>query len=107
MSIPYRDDITLLDVMIDVGGLAEGAAGNRAKIIRRYGGQKREINARIHDLINKGRIAENIEAKRPIVRVRAKAASERQSLGFIGSECGSGFGDKELKSVEIRRIERC
>lgn len=60
-SIPYRDDITLLDVMIDVGGLAEGAAGNRAKIVRRYGGQNREINARINDLINKGDISENIE----------------------------------------------
>lgn len=60
-AIPYRDDITLLDVMIDVGGLAEGAAGNRAKIVRRYGGQNREIEARIHDLVNKGEIEENIE----------------------------------------------
>jgi polysaccharide export outer membrane protein len=60
-SISYRDDITLLDVMIEVGGLAEGASGNRAKIVRTYGGQNREIKARIHDLINKGDISENVE----------------------------------------------
>ena len=60
-SLPYRDGMTLLDVIIEVGGLEEGAAGNRAKILRRYGGSSREIEVRIGDLINKGRISENLE----------------------------------------------
>lgn len=59
-AIPYRDDISLLDVIIEVGGLADGAAGNRAKIVRSYGGVSKEIRVRIFDLINKGKISENI-----------------------------------------------
>jgi polysaccharide export outer membrane protein len=60
-TLSYRDDMTLLDVMIEVGGLSPGAAGNRAKIVRRYGGQAREIDVRISDLVNKGKISANIE----------------------------------------------
>lgn len=60
-ALPYRRSMTVLDVMIEVGGLAEGAAGNRAKIIRTYGGQQTEIRVRLDDLMNDGRIAENVE----------------------------------------------
>ena len=62
-AIPYAENMTLLDVMIEVGGLAEGAAGNRAKIIRRIGGQEAEIDVRLNDLINRGRISANIEMR--------------------------------------------
>lgn len=60
-ALSYRGDMTLLDVMIEVGGLADGAAGNRAKIVRRYGGQSKEIDVRINDLIDKGIISANVE----------------------------------------------
>ena len=60
-ALSYRHNMTLLDVMIEVGGLAEGAAGNRAKIIRRRGDQEVEIPVRINDLLNKGKISANIE----------------------------------------------
>lgn len=60
-ALAYRRSMTVLDVMIEVGGLAEGAAGNRAKIIRTYGGQQTEIKVRLDDLLNEGRIAENVE----------------------------------------------
>ena len=59
-SLSYREDMTLLDVIIEVGGLAPGAAGNRAKILRRSGGQTREIEVRINDLINKGKVSANV-----------------------------------------------
>jgi len=59
-ALPYRENMTVLDVIIEVGGLDEGAAGNRAKILRRYGGQEREIDVRINDLINKGKISANV-----------------------------------------------
>jgi len=59
-SLPYRDGMTLLDVIIEVGGLAPGAAGNRAKILRRYPGQSREIDVRIYDLVNKGKLEANV-----------------------------------------------
>lgn len=62
-AIPYRQNMTLLDVMIEVGGLAEFAAGNRAKIVRRSGGVEEEIPVRIHDLINRGRTERNVDMR--------------------------------------------
>ena len=59
-SLAYREKISLLDVIIEVGGLTEFAAGNRAKIVRRYGGEQKEIAVRIDDLINKGDISKNV-----------------------------------------------
>jgi polysaccharide export outer membrane protein len=60
-ALAYRRHMTLLDVMIEVGGLAPGASGNRSKIIRRYGGQESEIHVRLEDLLNNGRMSENVE----------------------------------------------
>lgn len=59
-AIPFRQDMTLLDVMIQVGGLSPTAAGNRAKIIRRSGGQEQEIKVRIEDLLNDGDTSKNV-----------------------------------------------
>jgi polysaccharide export outer membrane protein len=55
--------MTVLDVMIEVGGLSEFAAGNRAKIIRKSGGEQTEIRVRLNDLINKGKVEENISMR--------------------------------------------
>src|SRR5690606_1754315 len=38
-AVPYRAGITTLDVMIDVGGLATYANGNRAELIRQVNGK--------------------------------------------------------------------
>lgn len=59
-AIPFRQEMTVLDVMIQVGGLGENAAGNRARIIRREGDQQIEIPVRLDDLLNKGKIAANV-----------------------------------------------
>lgn len=60
-AIAYRSNMTLLDVMIEVGGLTEYAAGNKAKIIRRVGKQSSDIDVRIKDLMQKGNIKANIK----------------------------------------------
>jgi polysaccharide export outer membrane protein len=52
--------MTVVDLMIQVGGLSQFAAGNRAKIIRREGQSTREIRVRLSDLLNKGKITENV-----------------------------------------------
>lgn len=63
-AVPYRSGMTLLDVMIDVGGLTKFAAGNRAKIIRHLpGGQEESISVRLGDLMN-GSVKDNV-AMRP------------------------------------------
>lgn len=59
-AVPYRTNMTLLDVMIEVGGLGEFAAGNRSKVIRRVNGEQQEIKVRLHDLMNKGELEHNI-----------------------------------------------
>lgn len=59
-ALSYRDGMTLLDVMIEVGGLSEFASGNRAKIVRRQNGQELTIKVRINDLLNKGDMEENV-----------------------------------------------
>lgn len=58
-SIPYREGMTLLDVMIAVGGLGEFAAGNKAKLVRTTNGVATEYRIRLSDLLNKGKIEEN------------------------------------------------
>ena len=58
-ALSYREGITLLDVMIEVGGLTQFAAGNKAKIVRRQGGNETEIPVRLADLMKKGVIAQN------------------------------------------------
>jgi polysaccharide export outer membrane protein len=59
-SLPYRANMTLLDVMIAVGGLAEFAAGNRAVLVRQEGNQQQRIPVRIADLIDDGDISANV-----------------------------------------------
>ncbi len=59
-AVPFRANMTLLDVMIEVGGLGEFAAGNRAKVIRRDGNDTVEMKVRLDDLLNKGQVKYNI-----------------------------------------------
>lgn len=59
-SLAYQSGMTVLDVMIEVGGLTEFAAGNRAKVIRWVDGQQTEIRVRLQDLISDGDISENL-----------------------------------------------
>lgn len=63
-ALAYRDGMTLLDVMIEVGGLTEFASGNRARVVREEGGRNREIRVRLNDLLNRGDVTQNI-AMRP------------------------------------------
>lgn len=59
-ALSYRDGMTLLDVMIEVGGVSEFASGNKAKIVRRLDGQETVIKVRINDLLNKGDMNQNV-----------------------------------------------
>jgi len=58
-ALPYRENMTILDLMISVGGLTEFAAGNRANIIRQVDGEQKEIAVRLEDLIRDGDISAN------------------------------------------------
>lgn len=58
-TIPYRQGLTLLDVVIEVG-LTEYAAGNRARLIREGSSGPEERRVRLDRMINKGDLRENI-----------------------------------------------
>jgi len=60
MALQYKQGMTVLDVLIQVGGLSEFAAGNRAKIIRKRGGEEIAIKVRLNDLVNDGDIEQNV-----------------------------------------------
>ncbi|MEF8982404.1 XrtA/PEP-CTERM system exopolysaccharide export protein [Thiohalorhabdus sp.] len=60
-AIPYRSTMTLLDVMIAVGGLTEFAAGDRSVLIREVDGERRQFNVRLDDLLQDGDISANVK----------------------------------------------
>lgn len=60
--LSYKQKMTLLDVMIAVGGLTDFAAGNDATILRSGEGEK-QYSVRLKDLIKRGDISANVEMK--------------------------------------------
>lgn len=61
IAIPFREHMTLLDVMIATKGLTKYAAGNRAVIVRGSGTAKPvNIRVRLSDLIKEGDISQNL-----------------------------------------------
>src|SRR5215469_15998630 len=58
-SIPYREGLKVLDVLLLAGGTTDFAAPNRAKIVRMVDGKEREIKIRAGDLVNSGDMTQN------------------------------------------------
>ncbi len=61
-TLPYKQNMTLLDVMIAVGGLTDFADGNGASILRAADGNK-QYGVRIKDLVKRGDVSANVEMK--------------------------------------------
>ncbi len=59
-ALPYREKMTVLDVMISVGGLTEFAAGNRAVVVRQGGGGEQSFRVRLDDLLRDGDVSANV-----------------------------------------------
>lgn len=59
-ALPYRRDMSLLDVLIAVGGVTEFAAGNRASILRKVDGKPQRLAVRLNDLVEDGDISANL-----------------------------------------------
>ena len=60
--LPYKQKMTLLDVMIQVGGLTDFADGNGATLLRPSDGNK-QYSVRLKDLIRRGDVSANVEMK--------------------------------------------
>jgi polysaccharide biosynthesis/export protein len=62
--LAYRAGMTVLDVILQAGGLTEFAAGNRAVLVRMdSSGKEVRQKLRLNDLVKKGKISENVDMK--------------------------------------------
>lgn len=60
-ALQFKQGMSVLDVVIEVGGLSEFAAGNKSKIVRKTVNGEVEIRVKLSDLINDGDISQNVE----------------------------------------------
>lgn len=60
LAIPYRANMTVLDVMIQAGGLTEFADGNRTTLVRVEDGTTKEFRVHLDDLLEDGDISANL-----------------------------------------------
>lgn len=58
--LTYRENLTILDAILAVGGFTEFAKENDVIVVREENGGKKEISVRMKDLMKKGRLKENI-----------------------------------------------
>lgn len=61
LAINYKKNMTLLDVMIQVGGLTEFADGNDAVLVRIVNGEQKQFELSIDDLLQNGDIEANVD----------------------------------------------
>jgi len=61
-TLPYRQKMSMLDVMIAVGGITDFADGNRATLLRTSEGNK-QYSVRLKDLVKRGDVSANFELK--------------------------------------------
>lgn len=60
-ALQYREKMTLMDVMIAVGGITDFAAGNKASIARKVDGKQQLYGVRLESLIRDGDISANVD----------------------------------------------
>ncbi len=61
-TVPYRNKMTVLDVMIEVGGLSKFSSGNKAILVRTENGEQQSYKVRLQSLLKGG----DIKANRPV-----------------------------------------
>ncbi len=61
-TLPYKQNMTVLDVMIVVGGITEFANGNSARILR-ASENNAQYTVRLRDLVKRGDLSANVDMK--------------------------------------------
>lgn len=61
ISIPYRQGITLLDAILEAGGLTEFAAPGRTKLFRQIGDQTKIYDIDLDAILNDGNLSTNLK----------------------------------------------
>lgn len=59
-TVSFESDMTVLDLLIEVGGLGEFASGNRARLVREHDGVRSIYSLRLDDLVRKGDMSADV-----------------------------------------------
>ena len=62
-ALNYREKMSLIDLMIAVGGLTDFAAGNKAYILRTVDGKQHQLGVRLDDLLRGGDVTANVDMR--------------------------------------------
>ena len=62
-ALNYREKMSLIDLMISVGGLTDFAAGNKAYILRTVDGKQQRLGVRLDDLLKGGDVSANVDMR--------------------------------------------
>lgn len=62
-ALAYREGMSVMDVVIAVGGLTDFAAGNKASIVRNVSGKQQKFPVRLNDLIRDGDLSANMPVR--------------------------------------------
>jgi len=62
-SMPYRQGMTVLDVVLEAGGINDFAVPNRTKVYRRLKAKIEIIDVDLGDILNKGKLETNVEIR--------------------------------------------
>jgi polysaccharide export outer membrane protein len=58
--MPYRQGMTVLDVVLEAGGITEFASANRTQLYRKVDGKTKVYKIRLKDILSKGKLETNI-----------------------------------------------
>lgn len=74
LSLPHQQGMTVLDLVLQAGGLTEYAVGNKAKLYRKYGDKAEVFPIYLEDILQRGELKTNyILAPSDIVTVPERA----------------------------------
>ncbi|MBI3899550.1 MAG: polysaccharide biosynthesis/export family protein [Gammaproteobacteria bacterium] len=59
-SMPYRQGMTVLDAVLEAGGVNDFAAPNRAKLYRKLKDKTNVLDVELGDILNKGKLSTNV-----------------------------------------------
>jgi len=62
-ALSFREKMSLIDLMIAVGGITDFAAGNKAYILRTVDGKQERLGVRLEDLLKAGDISANVDMR--------------------------------------------
>jgi len=70
-SMPHRQGMTVLDVVLEAGGVNDFASPNRTKLYRKVGSKTEVFEIELGDILNKGQLATNLPVK-PVTSLRSQ-----------------------------------